>query len=91
MSRTHITVTCPHCDEEHEVNVSSIQSNPADERYYTARQISDLMGVSTYTVKTWIRDKKLHAVRLPGRTSPWRIPASSLTAFRQKHRTYKPH
>ena len=91
MSRNHITVTCPHCDEEHMVDVSLLQSNPSEERYYSAREVAKMMGVRRGTVKKWIYDKKLHAVRLPGRTNPWRIPASSLAAFRQQHRTYQPN
>jgi excisionase family DNA binding protein len=80
-------VTCPHCDGEHDVSATT--PNP-DERYYTAKEVAKMMGVSAVTVKKWIYDKKLHAVRYSGRTSPWRIPSSSLTAYKQQHRTYQP-
>jgi excisionase family DNA binding protein len=89
MSRTHINVTCPHCDEEHEVDVSHLQPNPSEERFYSVTAVARMMGASRLTVKRWIYDKKLHAVRLPGRTTPWRIPASSLANFQQQHRTYQ--
>jgi excisionase family DNA binding protein len=84
-----ITVTCPHCSEDHDVLID-LTPNPEGERYYTAREVASMMGVSRFTVKNWIYQKKLHAVRMSGRTSPWRIPASSLATFRQKHRTYQP-
>lgn len=86
-----ITVMCPSCNHEHQVAVELPQPNLAEERFYTAREVASMMGVSRFTVKKWIYDKKLHAVRLPARTAPWRIPASSLAAFRQQHGTYQPN
>lgn len=84
-----MTVTCPHCEEEHEVRID-LTPNP-DERFYTAKEVARMMGVQPMTVKRWIREKKLHAVRMKGRTTPWRIPSSSLMKFRQQHLTYQPH
>lgn len=42
---------------------------------FTVEEVARLMRVSPQTVRTWLREKKIRAVRI-GR--PWRIPESAI-------------
>lgn len=41
----------------------------------TVSEVAKLMRVSEQTIRTWLRQNKIHAVRV-GR--PWRIPESAI-------------
>lgn len=48
------------------------------EQLYTTGSISQMFEVSTETVRNWIKDKKLEAVKVG---NSWRVPKSALIEF----------
>jgi excisionase family DNA binding protein len=52
------------------------------EPMYSTVKVAELMEVEPDTVRQWISDGKIEAVKLGGRY--WRIPRSSLLAFANK-------
>lgn len=49
------------------------------ETMYSTVKAAEMMEVTPYTVRQWIREGKVKAVKVGGRF--WRIPESSLLAF----------
>lgn len=47
----------------------------------TVGQVADLYGVSSPTVRQWLRDKRIHATRTP--CASWRIPAAQFEQDRR--------
>jgi excisionase family DNA binding protein len=50
--------------------------SPELEKHYTCNQVGEMFEVNPYTVRAWIKDKKLRAIRLPG--GEYRIPESAI-------------
>jgi excisionase family DNA binding protein len=48
------------------------------------KNISEFCMVSTCTVRRWIKDNDLHALKLPG--GHFRVTVKDLTAFLKKHK-----
>lgn len=54
------------------------------EPMYSTGKVASMLDVSPYTVREWIRDGKLKAVKWGGQH--WRVPKSSLLDFlNQRH------
>lgn len=47
------------------------------EKHYTTEQVAELFEVGAATVRQWIRDKKLAAIKLPG-SGRIRVPESAV-------------
>jgi len=47
-----------------------------DKRYFTTGEVARLLGVSAFAVWTWIRNKKIRAIKTPG--GHYRIPREEL-------------
>lgn len=52
------------------------------ERWYSVQEVADALGVSVATVRRFVRQGKIGAVRTG---HLWRIPESSLTEFRERN------
>jgi len=48
-----------------------------EKKYYSVMEYADQLGISPLTVRLWIRDKKIVAIKNPGGRA-WQIPASEL-------------
>ena len=60
-----------------------------DQRYYTPREVSDLLRVSPTTVMKMIHEHRLYAVHVSERI--YRIPVGALRSLQAgEDRTYKP-
>ena len=58
------------------------------DRLLTARQVSELLGVTTETVLRWTRQGELPAVRLPGTARGWlRYRPVDIDAWIAEHET----
>ena len=88
-----LLVTCPKWNYTHTHTVDEGDMPNADgslrrERYYNFRELEKLMGVSRSTLKRWVYEGKLTAVK-QGRQSggaPWYVSETSLHNFREKHK-----
>jgi excisionase family DNA binding protein len=49
------------------------------EHMFSTEKCAELMEVTPHTVRQWIRDGKINAVKLGGRY--WRVPRSSILEF----------
>jgi excisionase family DNA binding protein len=52
------------------------------EKYYTAKEIADMLGVTPATVRNWIRENRLEAIRPSPRAI--RVSETSLETFLQQ-------
>ena len=52
-----------------------------DRDWLTLAQAAEYLQVSPFTLRRWIKDKKLPAKQLNGRKSQWRIKANDLEDF----------
>lgn len=54
-------------------------------RYYSPAEAAELMGLNGQTVRRYLRQHRIRAVKLQAsprqRNAPWRIPESALTEF----------
>lgn len=50
------------------------------EKMFPIKRVSKMLGVTTYTVRNWARDKKIKAVKIPDNSqqSQWFIPESEI-------------
>lgn len=48
------------------------------QRLYSTLEVAKMFGVTEYTVRDWIKEKKFRATKLGKR---WRIPESELVKF----------
>lgn len=55
--------------------MSSATTEPITERFMSVSQVADMFQVTPYTIREWIKDEKLDAVKLGSR---WRIKYSSV-------------
>lgn len=62
----------------------------ADERYYKVGEVEKMLSVSKTTMKRWIKDKKIRAVKFGPDVegSPWRISESAIAEFKEKYSRY---
>jgi excisionase family DNA binding protein len=49
-----------------------------EERMYTVAQVAERLQIKPQTIRAWLRDKRLHGVRMGGTKLGWRIPASEV-------------
>jgi excisionase family DNA binding protein len=56
------------------------------EQYYSVAQLAKMLSVKPYTVRRWIKDKTIEAIRLPGERGDYRI--SKTEASRLVNNTY---
>ena len=52
----------------------------ADERWFTTRQIAELMQVDEQTIRRWLRANRLHGRNFGGKVG-WRVRESELNRF----------
>ena len=52
----------------------------ADERWYTTRQVAELLQVDEQTVRRWLREGRLSGVQL-SRRAGWRVGERDLNEF----------
>lgn len=52
----------------------------ADERWFTTRDIADLLKVSDQTVWRWLKSGEMRGINLSGK-SGWRVRESEVNAF----------
>lgn len=61
-------------------------SDFAEDRLYKLAEVEKLLSCSRSTLRRWIKDKKLKAVKIggsgPKSQSPWRVRESELRKFR---------
>lgn len=43
------------------------------EQFYSVAQLAKMLSVKPYTVRRWIKDKTIEAIRLPGERGDYRI------------------
>lgn len=56
------------------------------EKLYKLAELETLLSSSRKTIKRWINDGKLEAVKLgSGPNAPWRVSASAIQRFRESH------
>jgi len=60
-----------------------------NEKMYSIKEVAGMLAVGRDTVKRWIDNGSLEAVKLPkaggkGRNTTWRIPESSLKRFLER-------
>lgn len=55
--------------------------NP-DERMLTVEQVADIFNVTTYTVRSWLKEGRLEGFKLSNKR--WRIPYTSMREFANK-------
>jgi excisionase family DNA binding protein len=53
----------------------------ADERLLTVPEVADRLRVSEFTVRVWLRQRKLKGYRPGGTKAGWRIRESDLDQF----------
>lgn len=83
-----IIVTCPKCAHSHSITLSEDElPGSASERFFKLAEVQKMLNVSRRTVKRWIYDGKLKAVKPTGnaQSSPWFVPESALKEFRRKY------
>jgi len=51
---------------------------PEIEEFFTVAELSKILKMKPYTVRIWIRDKVIIAVKLGGEHGDWRIPKSEV-------------
>ncbi len=51
-------------------------SESAIEKHYSVAELSKLLGLKPATIRTWIREGKIKAVKFGGDKGDWRIPES---------------
>lgn len=56
-----------------------------EEKFYKVGEIEKMLSVSKSTLKRWIRDKKIRAVKFGANVQgrPWRISESALEEFKK--------
>jgi excisionase family DNA binding protein len=61
-----------------------------EEKFYRVGEIEKMLSVSKTTLKRWIKDKKIKAVKFGDdvQGNPWRISESALAEFKQKNARY---
>lgn len=52
----------------------------ADERWFTTREIAELLKVSDQTVWRWLKTGRMRGINLSGKTG-WRVRESDVNAF----------
>lgn len=54
------------------------------ERMFSIRKVSKILGVTTFTVRKWAKDKKIKAVKIPdnSQNSQWFISESEVERLR---------
>jgi predicted site-specific integrase-resolvase len=58
----------------------------SDEKLYKLKELEYLLSAGRKTLKLWIRDGKLEAVKLgKGRNAPWRVSEAAVRQFREKY------
>ncbi len=50
----------------------------ADEKVLTVEEAAQILKVSRYTVREWLRTGRLRGIQLGGRRVGWRIPAEEV-------------
>jgi len=61
----------------------------ADEKFYKPSEVEKMLSISKSTMKRWIRDKKIRAVKFgPADRGSWRISASALAEFKKTQAHY---
>ena len=45
------------------------------ERYYSTREVCEILGIANRTIRRWIKEGRIRAVNINGR---WRIPESEI-------------
>ena len=56
------------------------------EKYYSLREVEEIVGATRRTVYTWIKSGTLEAQKIG---SQWRVPETALNAFINKNRAAK--
>lgn len=51
-------------------------SQPAIEKHYSVAELSTLLNLKPATIRAWIRDGKIKAVKFGGTNGDWRISES---------------
>jgi len=54
------------------------------ERLFSVRKVAKMLGITTYTVRKWAKDKKINAVKIPDNSpkSQWFISESEIERLR---------
>lgn len=62
----------------------------ADERYYKVGEVEKMLSVSKSTLKRWIKDRKIRAVKFGAdiEGNPWRISESAIAEFKRINARY---
>lgn len=57
-------------------------------RYYTPTQVADILGLNAQTVRRYLREKRIKAVRLnDSPRAPYRVPETALTEWAKRNAT----
>jgi len=66
------------------------EKSESEEKFYRVGEIEKMLSVSKSTLKRWIKDKKIRAVKFGDdvQGNPWRISESALAEFKTKNARY---
>jgi len=89
MDTEEVDVTCPHCKNHFtvEIEATGVEAAPVtpntSERYYKLSEVAKRLDIGRSTLKKWIYDKKIKAVKFGtgGGSDPWRIADSEIARF----------
>jgi excisionase family DNA binding protein len=81
-----IDVTCPHCRHTFAVKVEPDPVAPnkgTPPRYFKLSQVAKMLDVGHSTLKRWIYEKKIEAVKFGAQegSNPWRISQAEIERF----------
>ena len=65
-------------------------ASPRLEPYYGTREIAEALGVTQQTVRQWLTSGIMQGVKMGGGTGRWRVSASALEAFKERHTSMAP-
>lgn len=71
---------CDHMLDYSMLTMSKEGTTMVDERWFTTRQVADLLQVSEPTVRRWLKSGRLAGINLSGK-SGWRVRESEVNAF----------
>jgi excisionase family DNA binding protein len=55
------------------------------ERMYTVSEVADRLRLHPATIREWLRAGRLGGIRLGGTKAGWRIPASAVDEYLERH------
>jgi excisionase family DNA binding protein len=60
------------------------------EKFYKVKEVEEMLGISKSTLKRWIKEKRIRAVKFGDNVegNPWRISESALDEFKRLNSHY---